>query len=226
MPTENGAEKFTEGESSMEHYSGVKFELRREADFFAVDERLPVLNRWVFILGELGLAPVHAEGAYGNHSYRKEGNSFVITRSGMMPCAEMLAENYCLVDYCKKDGLFRVRGRNNPSSECFLHDSIYHHFPRIGAIMHGHSALLNIHAETLNISVTSQEFPYGTRELAQAALKLQGTGPSFFIMKNHGFVASGEDISSAASLVLHHFKGLVELLQESTKAEKVGERAK
>ena len=202
----------------MEHYSGVKFELRREAEYFAVDERLSVLNRWAFILGELGLAPVHAKGAYGNHSYRMDGNSFVITRSGMIPCAEMLPENYCLVDYCKKDKLFRVKGCNTPSSECFLHDAIYRHFPRIGAIMHGHAALLNTHAETLNISVTSQEFPYGTKELAQSAIKLQKADPSFFIMKNHGFVASGEDISGAASLVLHHFKGLVELLQDYAKA--------
>jgi ribulose-5-phosphate 4-epimerase/fuculose-1-phosphate aldolase len=206
----------TEGEISMEHYSGVKFELRREAEYFAVDQRLSELNKWAFILGELGLAPVHAKGAYGNHSYRMDGNSFVITRSGMIPCMELLPENFCLVDYCQKDRLFRVQGRNNPSSECFLHDAVYRNFPRIGAIMHGHSALLNAHAEALNIAVTSEEFPYGTRELAQSAIKLQGVGPSFFIMKKHGFVASGEDISGAASLVLHHFKGLVELLQGFT----------
>ncbi|MEE4241114.1 MAG: class II aldolase/adducin family protein [Desulfopila sp.] len=197
----------------MEHYSGVKFELRRERESFVADERLSLLNKWAFILAELGLAPVHTEGAYGNHSYRVQGNEFIITRTGMIPCVEMLPENYCLVEYCQNENLFRVKGRHAPSSESFLHSSMYQCFKEIGAIMHGHSALLNSHAEELDIPTTPQELPYGTRELAQAAVRLQEKGVSFFILKNHGFVASGVDIGSTASLVLDRFKSLVGLLQ-------------
>jgi hypothetical protein len=84
--------------------------------------------------------------------------------------------------------------------------------PHIQAILHGHCSLLNIHAEALNIPVTEKFYDYGTPELAQSALLLAAPATPFFILKDHGFVALGEDIVSAGKLTLHYFSDLISLL--------------
>ena len=199
----------------MEIYQGIKFNIQRVADDFEYDNRLEILHRWIFILGELGLAPVHSQGAYGNHSYRLSHDSFIITRTGMIPCREMDGRDYCLVSYAEKSDIFMVSGAFEPSSESFLHFHIYRRFPQMHAIMHGHSSLLNTFAGELNIAETAEEQPYGTRELARSALKVLSDQTPFMIMKNHGFVAMGEDINTAAQTVLHYYGRLIEMLQKT-----------
>ena len=46
----------------------------------------------------------------------------------------------------------------------------------------------------LNIPVTKEFHAYGTPELAQSALDIVDHINSFFILKDHGFVALGKDI--------------------------------
>ena len=202
----------------MENYRGVKFQYLRTTTSFFYDWRLPELNRWAYLFSQLGLAPIHAEGAYGNHSYRTEGISFVITKSAMIP-AEILQPN----DFCHVLGLddstttatitFRTEGQFAPSSESFLHYSLYQTLPHINAILHGHCSLLNFHAETLNIPVTKKFHAYGTPELAQSALELVDQTTPFFILKDHGFVALGENIDAAGKLTLNYFSDLIRILQ-------------
>jgi ribulose-5-phosphate 4-epimerase/fuculose-1-phosphate aldolase len=198
----------------METYQGIKFNIQRIADEFEYDSRLERLHRWVFILGELGLAPVHSQGAYGNHSYRLSSDSFIITRTGMTPTRDLDHHDYCLVSSREKEDMFNVSGRFEPSSESFLHFQIYKHFPKMNAIMHGHSSLLNVFAGELDIAETIEELPYGTMELALSALKVLDCETPFMILKNHGFVAMGEDIDITAKKVLYHYGRLINLLQE------------
>ena len=166
-------------------------------------------------MGELGLAPVHPEGAYGNHSYRLDKESFIITRTGMTPCADMDDGDYCQVKYAENEDSFLVKGQHEPSSESFLHFYIYDRFPETNVIMHGHSSLLNGFAERLNIKETAEELPYGTRELAHSALQVLSAENSFIILKNHGFVAVGGDIGTTGKMVLHHYGRLVEMLRKT-----------
>lgn len=199
----------------MEKYQGVKFKIRRLGEEFAFDRHcLESLNSWIFMLGELGLAPVHPQGAYGNHSYRVSGESFIITRSGMIPCQELLPRNFCMVSYDEEEEVFCVKGRYQPSSECFLHHAVYRHHPEIAVIMHGHSLLLNLHAETLQIPQTHEEHPYGTKELARSAIQMVERESSFFILKNHGFVATGKEMDDTGIMVLQHYRRLLDLLLE------------
>ena len=76
----------------MEHYTGVKFGYEKAGDLFSFDGRLALLNSWSFVLAQLGLTPVHAEGAYGNQSYRTGNNSLIITCSGMVPEKDGIAQ--------------------------------------------------------------------------------------------------------------------------------------
>ncbi len=200
----------------MENYQGVKFHYHRTTTSFAYDWRLPELNRWAYLFSQLGLAPVHAEGAYGNQSYRTDDISFVITRSAMIPADILQPNNFChVLGLDKATTTFRTEGQCAPSSESFLHYLLYQTLPHINAILHGHCSLFNIHAEALHIPVTKKFYAYGTPELAQSALAIVDQATSFFILKDHGFVALGEDIDAAGKLTLHYFSDLIRILQTS-----------
>lgn len=196
----------------MEKYEGIKFNTRRTAATFSYDGRLAELHTWVHALGELGLAPVHAEGAYGNHSYRCSPKSFVITRTGMRPSLEMRPEDYCLISYSEEADDFLVKGKHEPSSESFLHYLIYARFPGVQVIMHGHSSLLNKFAGELGIVETAREYPYGTKELGRSALEVLSEDAPFVMLKNHGFVAIGPDIQTTAQCVLRNYGRLLQQL--------------
>jgi ribulose-5-phosphate 4-epimerase/fuculose-1-phosphate aldolase len=199
----------------MERYQGVKFGHRQAADFFDGDHRqLTSLNRWAHLLSELGLTPVHGGGAYGNQSYRTGPSSFVITRSGMIPTQKLDLDNFCqVVEFEETPRTFVYQGKAIPSSESPLHYALYQSQPHINAILHGHSALFNRYFEYLNIPATASFAPYGTPELAESALALMDGVIRFFLLKDHGFVALGEDIEQAGQLTLAAFANLIKLLQ-------------
>ncbi|TKB25935.1 class II aldolase/adducin family protein [Desulfopila sp. IMCC35006] len=198
----------------MEKYQGVKFQYNRTDTSFDYDRRLPELNRWAHLFSQLGLAPVHAEGAYGNHSYRTGDASFVITKSAMIPAEILQPDDYChVVGLDESTTTFRTEGVAAPSSESFLHYVLYRKLPDINAILHGHCSLLNTHAQALNIPVTREFHAYGTPELAQSALDLVDQTTLFFILKDHGFVALGKTIEAAGKVTLHYFSELISLLQ-------------
>ncbi len=197
----------------MEIYEGVKFQHRRLNNDFSYDTRLSSLNHTAYIFSQLGLTPVHPEGAYGNQSYRTSENSFIITKSGMVPGVDVESSNYCeIVGFDKLTNTFSSHGENVPSSESFLHNEIYASQSSVHVILHGHSTLLNIHSNALNIPTTSHFFDYGTIELAHSALEL-ATRNSFFILKDHGFVALGSDIKATEKMVLDYYLQLINLLK-------------
>ncbi len=199
----------------METYTGIKFKYEKTGDTFDYDARLAELNAWAFILAELGLTPVHTNGAYGNQSYRAGGNSLIITKSGMVPEETLAVDNYVLIErFDRESATFITRGNSDPSSESILHSLVYKEFPGVGAVLHGHSALFERHAAELAIPVTSSFKPYGTMELAETALDLLKRGSRFIQLKKHGFVAVGVDIAAAGKMVLGYYENLIALLRK------------
>lgn len=198
----------------MEKYRGIKFSYRQISDSFPSDRRLAALNRWAYLFSQLGLTPIHADGAYGNQSFRTGPASFVITRSGMTPTEQLTVENYShIAGFEPSTGTFLTEGGAIPSSESLLHNALYKVLPDINAILHGHSQLLNSYAAALDIPVTRKFFPYGTAELAESAVELMDGTLRFFILKDHGFVALGEDIDGAGKLTLDYYVKLIRVLQ-------------
>ncbi len=201
----------------MESYQGVKFRHIQTKSAFVYDQRLTLLNHWAHIFAQLGLAPVHGSGAYGNQSYRTGETSFIITKSAMIPAETLRPDNFCHVTgFDKQTTTFFTEGTALPSSESFLHQALYQFLPHINTILHGHCSLLKTHSKALRIPVTKKFYDYGTQELANSALELLGNQPTlFFILKDHGFVALGEDINSAGKLTLSYFSDIVALLKMS-----------
>ena len=121
----------------------------------------------------------------------------------MIPERNLNPENYTLVErYDPREGVFLTRGTHAPSSECVLHHLIYHEDQSCGAILHGHSELINENASELNIAETKAFYDYGTHELAESAVEMVRAGHRFFNLKDHGFVALGSTIREAGELAL------------------------
>lgn len=198
----------------MEQYRGVKFGYERKSSTFSFDNRLNTLNDWAYLLSELGLTPVHPEGAYGNQSYRTGRSSFIITKSGMQPEKNLQLTNYShVVGFDKTSSTFTIEGDAIPSSECFLHNALYQHLPEVNGILHGHCSLLNSYAKRLAIPVTSTFHDYGTQELAHSAINLVTASTNFFILKDHGFVAMASNIDDAGKITLEVYSRLIEILK-------------
>lgn len=197
----------------MEKYTGVKFTCRFAARDFSWGQDLVALNSWAYLLAQLGLAPIHDGGAYGNFSCRASSTSFFISKTAMVPGKKLVPENYCLIEDCnEKEGLITLAGISEPSSETFLHALLYRLDPATGAILHGHQRLLGDYADRLALPQTSSREPYGTLALAESALALASQGHKFFLLRDHGFIAIGNDLQAAGRLTLDSFARLVTLL--------------
>jgi ribulose-5-phosphate 4-epimerase/fuculose-1-phosphate aldolase len=204
----------------MEKYQGVKFNYRNEQSVFEYDERLIELNNWATLFSELGLAPTHPDGAYGNFSYRTGKRSFIITKSAMTPSEQLDVSSFSSIcHFDQSTSTFTTRGKFAPSSESFLHNLLYQADQEVNAILHGHSSLFNEHAKKLEIPTTDKFYDYGTTELAESALKVASFGNDFFILKDHGFIALGKDIPTAGKRTLSHFSKLISLLQTSSNGQ-------
>lgn len=198
----------------METYQGVKFNHQQIKPRFEFDHRLDELNQLAYLFSQLGLTPVHPEGAYGNQSYRTSSSAFIITKSGMLPDNELTIDNFCeIAGYIPDSNTFLTNGRSIPSSESFLHYDIYMNLPHINVILHGHSTLLNDYAKILKVPATETFYDYGTQELAQSALDLAVKETPFFILKDHGFVALGHSIKETGRLVLDYYGQLINLIK-------------
>jgi ribulose-5-phosphate 4-epimerase/fuculose-1-phosphate aldolase len=194
-----------------ESYSGVKFStvfLKKEIPQHPL---LDELKSWCHLFHEKGLAPPYPGGSYGNLSFRTGAHSFIIT--GTCIGLKDVISNDCFVevvncDVTKKEVL--INGLRAPSSESFMHWLLYQTRSDMNAVFHGHNELLVKNANTLNIQETPQELPYGTTELAENMAKIM-EHTSFGMMKAHGFVALGSDMSEAGNLALQWLKKAEEI---------------
>ena len=191
-------------QTGMESYQGVKITCHCLGNGFeGFDELVRRLHHWTYLFSQLGLTPVHPEGAYGNQSFRTGAESFIITRSGMLPQANFDRDDFCHVVSCDAtDNCCQYRGRSLPSSETLLHHLLYRDHPWIGAVLHGHSSLLLEYGEQLNIPSTATVHPYGTPALAHCASALVDNSTRLFNLKGHGFVALGATIDDAGKTTL------------------------
>ena len=110
-----------------------------------------------------------------------------------------------------------VEGTRKPSSEWALHTLFYKHKPHIRAVVHTHSmycttfAVLGRPLQAVHYAIAgagaaeipcAPYFPFGTLELAEAAVETAGTSDAV-LLGNHGLVACGKDIAGAYGLALN-----------------------
>jgi L-ribulose-5-phosphate 4-epimerase len=145
----------------------------------------------------------------GNISARIPGTDIIWITPSKMFKGGLTADDLILVDL---DGNM-VEGKTRPSIEAPLHTGIYRAREDMLAVIHSHApyataiALCNLcmPAITFDGYLISKlpivPFAVSGQELAQAVLDKIGVWPGAFL-QNHGFLAMGKDLRSAANLTL------------------------
>lgn len=110
-----------------------------------------------------------------------------------------------------------AEGTRKPSSEWALHTLFYKSKPHIRAVVHTHSmycttfAVLGQPLQAVHYAIAdagaaevpcAPYCPFGTLELAEAAVETAGPGDAV-LLGNHGLVACGKDIAGAYGLALN-----------------------
>lgn len=185
-----------------EYYSGIKFQPVFINKNPPNHPDIADLIQWCSLFHEKGLAPAYPGGSYGNLSFRNSIDSFIIT--GTCIGLKDQLNNSCFVEVheCRvSEKQIFITGTRAPSSETLMHYALYKSNPAINAIFHGHNDLITKNAARLGIPETETEIAYGTQELAEAVVKIS-INHNFLVIKNHGFVAMGQDMISTGNLCL------------------------
>ncbi len=161
---------------------------------------LAKLRDWCGRFNALKLAYKENGISAGNLSFRisPDDTPFIITGTQIGLTEQMPLDAFVTVQRCDADQYeLYVHGKRPPSSESMLHSAIYKKRPEIQAIFHGHSRQILDSAGRLCLATTRREEPYGSRELIQSALDILDANTDFFILKNHGFISMGRDLTEA-----------------------------
>jgi ribulose-5-phosphate 4-epimerase/fuculose-1-phosphate aldolase len=195
--------------SMSEEYQGVRFTTAFLSHDPPRHPLLPELRRWCRIFHDKEFAPPYPGGSSGNLSFRA-GDTFIITGTAIGLKDNLADDTFVEVVACDlAAGRVKARGCRQPSSEAMLHALLYRHFPAVGAVFHGHHEVITGQAEALGIPVSPSPLPYGSKELAETALALAATG-DFFVLRDHGFVAVGENMAKAGALCLTWLEKIVQ----------------
>ena len=182
----------------MDGYVGVKFKiLLLDSEIgFNIDDIFQRFHKNCRLLKRHGMTPQNA----GNISIR-HNKGFIITASGSnlgsLQQDEIVYVQKCVVE----DGLVEYMGPNLPSSETFMHSMIFQCKPAVQAIVHVHDPA-TMNRATMELDATDKEVPYGTLELARMACDTFLKTENIIVLKNHGYVAVGEDLNAAVDLVI------------------------
>lgn len=172
------------------------------------------LEKWralFFKLGLIGEYPNEKIG-YGNLSSRLMLKIFLITGTQTGHLAHLQAHHYTKVIDCDlKKGSVTAEGMIPPSSESLTHYAIYQANPAIQFVFHvHHHELWKLLIAEKNDAI-EEDVPYGTLEMATAAIKLSGEKSSgIFVMKGHedGILSFGSNADEAGKLILDAYRKL------------------
>jgi len=176
----------------VEEYSGVKFKTLFEgAKFGYPDERKAIVDELAWLKKR---SLIH--GIPGNISLRVADGA-VITPTGK-DLSEIGEDDIVLVrGVNERSEIVKTIGKHIPSSESMMHWLIYENFPNVGAIVHFHGNKLLKRSKLLE---TDKTHPYGTVELAKAALKALKKS-RFIILKEHGALVIGKNMKACNSMI-------------------------
>ena len=107
----------------------------------------------------------------------------------------------------------RVEGEHRPSTELDLHCLLYRSLPDVGAVVHTHSAFATVLAclrwdiEPIHYLAAGcggrvpciPYLPFGSKELARAAVQAMGQEYQACLLGGHGLLAAGRDLEQAYS---------------------------
>ena len=169
------------------------------------DPRLADLMRWGRIFHKLGLAPSYGAGSHGNVSCRTpDGCLISATRTFLETITEAQFVELIGCDLTTPPPTVRYRGASAPSTDSLIHWYLYQQRPELSCVLHAHDALVLTHATALRLPQTARAADAGSADLLPLIVPL--IQHPYFLVKAHGFVATGRTADEAGSLALamHH----------------------
>lgn len=170
------------------------------------------LEKWralFFRLNMIGEYPIEKVG-FGNLSARLDSDTFVITgtQTGHLP--HLKSQHYTKVTECNlRKGTVKARGMIAPSSESLTHHAIYLASNEIKYVFHVHHSPMWKYMIDANCDAIAENIPYGTQEMANAAIKLiAGRSSGAFVMKGHedGIISYGKTAQEAGKILLDLYR--------------------
>lgn len=193
----------------------IKFKLTLKIGPAPLASDVVSVEKWRAILWRLGMIgeyPIDKVG-YGNLSKRVPlQDAFLITgtQTGALP--HLKREHYTKVISCDlKKNSAKAIGAIAPSSESLTHYAIYQSNPGIQSIFHIHHSLLWHKMIDEKMEGISENIPYGTLEMAEAAkFVIHGKDEGVFVMKGHqdGIIAYGNNCEAAGKILLKLYREL------------------
>jgi L-fuculose-phosphate aldolase len=179
-----------------EKYIGTKFKTIYQGQFIPNKKEEKLILNLIKVgkdLAKLGCRDNNG----GNFSVRAK-NGIIIKITGAFP-HQLKKTDFVLVSGFKKYEVY-VYGEKEPSSEARLHWGIYQARPEVNCVLHSHDFLAINCFKKISRVVYIKEYPYGTMESARAIKNASKKG-DYLIMKNHGVLAMGKNISSTFKLI-------------------------
>lgn len=141
------------------------------------------------LIAQAGLAI----GSGGNTSIKVPGGMLITSTGSVL--SHIKQDEIIFVINATDNSIYFI-GDKKPSSEALLHWSIYLKRPDINAIAH-----VNVGPkDDIKITTLPKELPYGTNLLAKKTASILKNN-DFMMMTNHGVVAVGDNLISAARLI-------------------------
>lgn len=194
-----------------EKYQGTKFESIYQGEFKASRNDLLLIDRLIEVGKDLSDLGCQDENG-GNFSLRR-GDAMIIKASGSWP-HKLTREDFVLVTAIKGDKVF-LRGSKEPSSEARFHWGAYQVRPDINCLLHSHDFLVVNSQVRLRGVGYIKKYDYGTVELARA-IKRSARKWDYIVMKDHGVLSLGKDISSALKLIKKYHEKFRTIAKETT----------
>lgn len=193
-----------------EKYTGTKFKTIFKGVFEPSARELVLIKNLIKTGKDLGKIGCRDDNG-GNFSVRTK-NGIIIKTTGSFP-HQLKKSDFVLITGFKKDEVY-VYGKKEPSSEARLHWEVYQVRPEINCVLHSHDFMVISHPTKVGSYTYIKEIPYGTIELARAVKNASKKG-DYLIMKNHGVIALGKNISSALKLIKKQHEKFKSIKKES-----------
>lgn len=192
----------------------IKFKLTLKRAPAPEMNQVIALEKWRALFFKLGLIGEYPNEkiSYGNLSSRLQKKIFIITGSQTGHLPHLQAHHYTKVIDCDlKKGQVTAEGLIPPSSESLTHFGIYEANPQIQYVFHVHHQKLWEMLKNSDVDFISEDIPYGTTEMAEAAADLLAEkGSGVLVMKGHedGILSYAPTAEEAGKTLLDLYRKL------------------
>ncbi|MHA2090899.1 MAG: class II aldolase/adducin family protein [Candidatus Kariarchaeaceae archaeon] len=186
-----------------ENYIGVKFQQECLGSLQALEIDLDSYFECLYELLQ-HVPKISIQGGVGNVSIRirEDPSLFLITATGTDLTTISSIDDFCIVSKTNDPQIFYY-GSKSPSSESPMHAIIYESLSDVDIIFHSHPSNIANLSEHSDLSITTQEFAYGTFEVGKPVVRLLRSSP-IAVLRNHGIVIVGTSTQD----ILKHINSL------------------